>query len=120
MVSDDSLGTDLPPPLTAAQTIQDEGGTFDLDTMRVLYDYGRAHADDARPWLLLARDAMRRGDHGFAVRYYRMAIDAGARAADAPGVHDDLLWVAREYEGQEQLEALELIEQTCVKRGADQ
>lgn len=108
------LTTDLAPPLTAAKTLQDEGGTFELGLLRSLYSYGRAHPDDARPWLLLARDAMRTEQPGFAVRYYSMAIDADPRAAREPGVLEDVRAIARDHEGQERVEALDLLERVSV------
>jgi hypothetical protein len=112
------LTADLDPPLIAAKAIQDEGGTFDLAMLRALYTYGRAQPDDARPWLLLARDAMRTEQPGFAVRYYSMAIDADPRAAREPGVLEDVLAIARDHAGQERVEALDLLQRAFGRDAA--
>lgn len=108
----DLLAGDLPSPLREAAQLQAAGETFDLDTMRELSVFGRAHTEDARPWLLLARDAVATGTPSFAVRYYAMAIEADAVAAFQPRVFEDLVEIVQTASGTELEEARELVELT--------
>jgi hypothetical protein len=71
---------------------------LDVSDQKELYEYGRAHKDDARPQLLLAWDSMNREWDGIAVRMYRMAYNADQRAKDDPTMLRDLLEVASRYD----------------------
>jgi hypothetical protein len=100
----------MPEPLQAALELDRGDVPFVLDTQRALYKFGVAQPTDARPWLLLAHDAMRTQTYSFAVRFYRMATRADERAARHPGAIEDLLNVVRVCAGQTELtEARELI-----------
>jgi hypothetical protein len=115
----DLLAGELPEPLRAAYDLDGEGGELDLETQRALYEFGVTHRTDARPWLLLAHDAMRSETYGFAVRYYSSAIKADARAAQHQGVLGDLLRVVRVCGGAaEQREAGELVESSYGRDAA--
>lgn len=59
-----------------------------------LYEYGRAHRDDARPQLILAWDARNREWDGIAADMYRIAFRADPRAKDDPNMLKDLLYFA--------------------------
>ena len=90
----DLFAGEMPPLMQQAHSRQLDGALLDLDEQRALYDYALEHDDDARPWLLLARDSMRRDWQGFALRQYASAIEADARAAVQRGVLDDLVRIA--------------------------
>lgn len=67
---------------------------LEVEQQKQLYEFGRAHKDDARPQLLLAWDSMNNDWDGIAVRMYRMAYNADKRAKDDPSMLRDLLEVA--------------------------
>jgi hypothetical protein len=82
---------------------------LDASRQKALYDFGRAHRDDARPQLLLAWDAMNREWRGIAVRMYAIAYRADHRAKDDPSMLTDLLTVASMYDTVEYREASALV-----------
>jgi len=107
---DDLFAGDMPDMMVDAHTLELDGEELDADLQKALYGYALEHTDDARPWLLLARDSMRRSWDGFAVRQYGSAIDADARAASQDGVLADLVWIAGHSQGAfEQRESTALI-----------
>ena len=105
----DLLQGPMPGVLSDARDQQEQGRTFELDTMRALHDYGVANEHDPRPWLLLGYDAMRADLRPFAVRYYGRAIDADPQAAAQKHVLEDLLSVVRDYNGVEREEASAIV-----------
>lgn len=78
---------------------------------KALYEFGKAHPDDARPQLLLAWDSMNRDWQGMAVRSYRIAYRADRRAKDDPNMLRDLLQVASRFDGVEGNEATEVVKE---------
>lgn len=84
---------------------------LDVAEQKQLYQQGQAHKDDARPQLLLAWDAMNREWEGIAVRMYRIAYRADARAKDDPSMLRDLLDVASRFDRTEHREASELVKE---------
>jgi len=108
--TDDLFAGDMPDLLVDAHARQLGGELLEIEIQRELYDYAVASGDDARPWLLLARDSMRRDWEGFAVRQYASAIETDPCAATQPGVLDDLIAVAATHGGSlERREASALI-----------
>lgn len=105
------------------------GRWLDADQLRDVRRYQRAHPDDARSSLLLARHHRLQGEWAPAVRHYRAAhrIDAGS-AAFRPMLHD-LVRAARERtsataaaQALEQIygrEALPAVERSIRSRGLD-
>jgi hypothetical protein len=76
---------------------------------KALYDYGKAHKDDARPQLMLAWDARNREWDGIAARMYRIAFTADPRAKDDPSMLPDLISIASRFENVEYTESASLI-----------
>lgn len=105
----DMFAGEMPDVIVDAHAQQLAGEAFSLPTMRALVDYAIEHADDARPWLLLARDSMRSGAAGFAVIQYTSAIHADPRAADQEGVLADIVQIARTHGGVEHRKATAII-----------
>jgi hypothetical protein len=106
----DPFTIDMPALILDAKLRQDKGRLLSVDMQHELYDYGQAHADDPRPWLLLARDSMAQRWAGFAVRQYGLALSADARVATTAGVLDDVLSIAIDYTGVEERDANALLE----------
>jgi hypothetical protein len=100
---------DAPHIITEALAEQASGKLLDIDLQRALFDYAHSHLDDARPWLLLARDSMARAWGGWAERQYASALEADPRVVSADGVLSDLMIVATDYQGSDQTEATQLI-----------
>jgi len=71
---------------------------LDVADQKQLYEYGRAHRDDARPQLLLAWDSMNREWDGVGIRMYRMAYHADKRAKDDPSMLRDVIEVGSRYD----------------------
>jgi hypothetical protein len=105
----DLFAGDAPDLLVTAHRAQLCGEVLDVDVLSAIFQYAQQHPDDARPWLLLARDSMRRQWGGFAVRQYASAITADERVTHDDSVLVDLLHVARNYDGLEHDEASALI-----------
>jgi hypothetical protein len=82
---------------------------LDVDDQKQLYEWGRAHRDDARPQLLLAWDSMNREWDGIAIRMYRMAYRADKRAKDDPSMLRDLMEVGSRYDTVEFTDARNII-----------
>jgi hypothetical protein len=99
----------MPDLLAQAHRLQQNGVLLEIPLQREIYDYGRTHTDDARPWLLLARDSVRREWAGFAVSQYGLAIEADVRAKRQPEVLPFLIEMVAEYVGYENEQATELI-----------
>jgi hypothetical protein len=93
---------------------------LDVGDQKQLYDYGRAHRDDARPQLLLAWDSMNREWDGVGVRMYRMAYHADKRAKDDPSMLRDLLEVASKYDTVEFTEARNIISEAYAAQALPQ
>lgn len=99
----------MPEPLMEAWLLQRDGQLLEVALQKELWNYGHAHPHDARPWLLLARDSVRREWTGFAVSQYRLAITADVRAKQEPEVLPYLIGVVRDYVNFENEEATALI-----------
>lgn len=84
---------------------------LDVTDQKRLYDFGKANPKDARPQLLLAWDSMHREWDGIAVRMYRIAYRADARAKDDPSMLRDLLDVASRFDRAEYREVTALIQE---------
>jgi hypothetical protein len=76
---------------------------------RQLYEFGKKNPTDARPQLLLAWDSMNREWDGIAVRMYRIAYRADARAKQDPSMLRDLLRVAATHDRVEYRETTEIV-----------
>jgi hypothetical protein len=76
---------------------------------KALFDYGKQNPTDARPQLLLAWDSMNREWDGIAVRMYRIAYRADARAKQDPSMLRDLLRVAATHDRVEYRETTEIV-----------
>jgi hypothetical protein len=74
-----------------------------------LYEHGQDNPNDARPQLLLAWDSMNREWDGIAVRMYRIAYRADARAKQDPSMLRDLLQVASTHDRVEYRETTEIV-----------
>ncbi len=99
----------LPDFMQTARTRVAAGQWLDIEQEKQLHAYGRAHRDDARPQLLLAWDSVNREWWGIAVRMYRIAYHADARAKDEPSMLRDLLQTASRFDKTEYREASALI-----------
>jgi hypothetical protein len=100
---------EMPEMMSDALKIQMAGELLEPEMQLRLFDYAHGNRNDARPWLLLARDSMLREWGGVAERQYASAIEADARVIETSFVLRDLLIVASEYIGIEQGEAVALI-----------
>jgi hypothetical protein len=100
---------ELPDMMSDALDTLVAGELLEPDVLHQLFDYAHANPNDARPWLLLARDSMLREWGGVAERQYASAIEADPRVLETSFVLRDLLIVASEYIGIEQGEAVALI-----------
>lgn len=99
----------MPPLMASALATQSEGGLLGLDVQGWLFNYALSHTDDARPWLLLARDSMAREWGGWAERQYASAIESDPRVVEVPFVLADLIIVASEFIGIDRDEATLLV-----------
>src|SRR5262249_51545163 len=78
LTHDPFLG-EMPEIMRFALEEQRAGRELALKVQRELFNYTRSHPQDARPWLLLARDSMARDSGGFAERQYGSALRADAQ-----------------------------------------
>jgi hypothetical protein len=100
---------EMPDMMSDALDILNAGELLEPDVLHRVFDYAHGNPNDARPWLLLARDSMSREWGGVAERQYASAIEADPRVIETSFVLRDLLIVASEYIGVEQGEAVALI-----------
>jgi hypothetical protein len=105
----DPFAGDMPYLLVDAHTRVLDSEWLDLGTIHALWDYAQSEPNDARPWLLLARDSMAQEAHGFAVTQYRSAFEADARSADYAPMLPDVLSIALHHGGFEYRKSVELI-----------
>jgi hypothetical protein len=84
--------------------------SLDVGDQKELYEYGKAHKEDARPQLLLAWDARNREWDGIEAQMYRIAYRADNRVKDDPNMLPDLLAIASQHDRMEFEEASGVIQ----------
>src|SRR6185369_8040202 len=70
----DLLAGPLPGVLEVGKTVTARGAPLAAGRLKELYEYGKTHAGDARPHLLMGTDSMNRGWYGFAADHYVRAV----------------------------------------------